>query len=648
MRSRPDCTRPTSPPTWIVPDADLVERPLDDRLLDVPPQCVGDGGSGSVEERVVQLVEVELVLEHAPDSRTADDLAPGRERSPGDEEADQPERDGDRARAVVLGDRGVHERLGRLVDPMQEWLPDAGDDDQAADRREHREHADRDEHRRGPFAVALVRVLLRELARLASEHREVEAERVEAGQQGADQPCGIEERPERVVACERRRDDSVLRPEAGEDRYPRECKRADEEGDVRARHERSQAAHPADVLLAAEVMDHDAGAHEQQRLEERVRHKVEDRVAVRTDPGRDEHVADLRHRRVRDDALDVPLHERDHSRDEERDRAEDRGEVLDVRRRLEDRARADEQVDAGGDHRRRVDQRGDRCGAFHRVREPGVEWDLRRLRHRAAEEAERDEVHRRRRQRVDVLEHAQVLERSRLPDEQDEPERERRVADRIHHERLLRSGHRFRAVVPEADQEVRREADETPAGEQEEEVPRLHEQQHREDEERHVGEVATLLVVAGEVAHRVPDDEPAHARDDQHHRARERVEEDLELDLEVARLEPGVSGREVLAVAVSLGPEPEEGDEGADERDEGRERRDPARRAPGDAPARESDRQGSRKGGKQTDPGAGDHPRSALAWSTSRSIRRRAIATIRPRPIATSAAATAITASAKI
>ena len=214
---------------------------------------------------------------------------------------------------------------------------------------------------------------------------------------------------------------------------------------MRARHERAQAAHPADVLLAAEVMDDDAGAHEQQRLEERVRHQVEDRVAVRADPGRDEHVADLRHRRVRDDALDVPLHERDHSRDEERDRAEDRGEVLDVRRRLEDRARADEQVDAGGDHRRRVDQRGDRRRAFHRVREPRVERDLRRLRDRAAEEAERDEVHGRRRQRVDVLEHAQVLERPRLPDEQDEPERERRVADRVHHERLLRGGHGFRA-----------------------------------------------------------------------------------------------------------------------------------------------------------------------------------------------------------
>ena len=145
-----------------------------------------------------------------------------------------------------------------------------------------------------------------------------------------------------------------------------------------------------------------AGGHEQQRLEEGVRHQVEDRVAVRPDPGREEHVADLRHRRVGDDALDVPLHERDDAGDEQRDRAEDRREVLDVGRGLEDRARADEEVDAGRHHRRRVDQRGDRSRAFHRVGEPRVERDLRRLRDRATEQSERDEVDGRRRERVDV------------------------------------------------------------------------------------------------------------------------------------------------------------------------------------------------------------------------------------------------------
>ena len=68
------------------------------------------------------------------------------------------------------------------------------------------------------------------------------------------------------------------------------------------------------------------------------------RPAARADA--DEHVADLRHRRVRDHALDVPLDERDHPRHEQRDRPQDRRQVLDVGGCLEDRARADEEIDA--------------------------------------------------------------------------------------------------------------------------------------------------------------------------------------------------------------------------------------------------------------------------------------------------------------
>ena len=317
---------------------------------------------------------------------------------------------------------------------------------------------------------------------------------------------------------------------------------------MRPRHDLLEAPHPPDVLLAVQVVDDEAGRHEQQRLEEGVCHEVEHRVPVRADPRRHEHVSDLRHRRVRDHALDVPLHERDGSRDQERRRTEPGSEVLDVGGGLEDGMRADEQVDAGGDHRRGVDQGRDRRRAFHRVREPGLERKLRRLRDRAAEQPERDQRDHRRWDAVHLLEDPEELERARLPDEEHARERERGVADRIHHERLLRGRDRLGLVVPEPDQEVRREADEPPADEEEQEVPGLDEQQHREDEERHVGEVATLLVVAVHVAHRVPDDESADAGDDEHHRARERVEQDLETHVEVAGRKPRVRRRELLAV----------------------------------------------------------------------------------------------------
>ncbi len=118
---------------------------------------------------------------------------------------------------------------------------------------------------------------------------------------------------------------------------PTRARIADEEREVRSRHDLLEATHPPDVLLAVQMMDDEARRHEQQRLEEGVCHEVEHRVPVRADPRRHEHVADLRHRRVRDHALDVPLHERDGSRDQERHRAEPGGEVLHVGGGLEDR-----------------------------------------------------------------------------------------------------------------------------------------------------------------------------------------------------------------------------------------------------------------------------------------------------------------------
>ena len=489
-------------------------------------------------------------------------------------------------------------------------MPDPWDDHQTADGREDGENSDRDEHGQRSFALAVIhvtRVCGPGFSRLASEDRVVEAKRVGTREERPDEPGDVERPAERPAGGEHGGEDPVLRPEACEGRDADQREDTDEERDVSSRHRAFQPSHPADVLLPAEVVDHDAGRHEEQRLEEGVRHQVEDRVAVGADSRGHEHVADLRHRRVGDHALDVPLHERDETGNEKSDRAQDGREMLDVGSRLEDRMSSHEQIDAGRDHRRRVDERGHRGRALHRVRKPCVERDLRGLGDCSAEQSERDEVHGRRRHRAGVLEDAEELERPRLPDEQHACQGERGVTDRVHHKRLLGGGHGFRSLVPEPDQEVRREADETPADEEQQEVAGLDEQQHREDEERHVREVPTLLVVAGHVAHRVPDDQPADAGDDEHHHARERVEEDLEADLEVTCGEPGVRGRDLFAVSRVGCPEPEEGDDGAAESDECRERRDPTGHASRDALPRERDRDCAGERREQTDPGASDH-----------------------------------------
>ena len=315
------------------------------------------------------------------------------------------------------------------------------------------------------------------------------------------------------------------------------------------------------------------GGEEEQRLEERVRHQVEHRARVRAEARADEHVADLRHRRVGDHALDVGLDERDQPGHQERRGAEPGGEILDHVRVLEQRMAAHDQVDAGGDHRRRVDEGADRRRAFHRVRKPGVERDLRRLRDGAAEQAERDQV----RDRAAVRrggEHAGVVELPGVLDQQEERERHRRVAERVHHERLLRRRDRRRPLLVEADQQVAREADHAPAGEQEQQVAALDEQQHREDEQRHVGEVAALLVLAVHVADRVGDDQRADAGDDQHHHDRELVDEQREAEVVRAGREPRPRGRRAGARARALAPHLDERDDRGREGAHRRQRRE--------------------------------------------------------------------------
>ena len=207
--------------------------------------------------------------------------------------------------------------------------------------------------------------------------------------------------------------------------------------------------------------------------------------------------------------------------DEQRQRADAGGRVLDRRRLLEDRVRARDQVDAGGDHRRRVDERADRRRALHRVRQPRVQRDLRRLRDRAAEQAERDEVHGRRRELPARL-RTTVAKAS-------EPVCgiSRKSASAIVASPKAFMMNAFFAAATALGRSCQKPIsryDERPTRPQptssSSRFAALHEQEHREDEERHVREVAALLVVAVHVADRVEDDQAADAGDDQHHHRR--------------------------------------------------------------------------------------------------------------------------------
>ena len=137
-------------------------------------------------------------------------------------------------------------------------------------------------------------------------------------------------------------------------------------------------------------VDHRAGAEEQQRLEEGVGHQVEHRRGVGRDAGGEEHVAELRAGRIGDDALDVVLHQADRGGEDRGRGADDGDDGERVRRVFEHRRQAADHEHAGGHHRRGMDQRRDRRRAFHRVRQPGVQAELRRLAHGADEQQQAD------------------------------------------------------------------------------------------------------------------------------------------------------------------------------------------------------------------------------------------------------------------
>ena len=141
----------------------------------------------------------------------------------------------------------------------------------------------------------------------------------------------------------------------------------------------------------AERVDDRAGAEEEAGLEERVREDVEHAADECADAAGEEHVAELRDRRVREDLLDVVLRQADRRREERREAADDRDDDHRVGREPEEHVAARDHVDARRDHRRRVDQRRDGRRARHRVGQPDVERELRGLAARADEEAEADE-----------------------------------------------------------------------------------------------------------------------------------------------------------------------------------------------------------------------------------------------------------------
>ena len=222
---------------------------------------------------------------------------------------------------------------------------------------------------------------------LAEEGHEDEAEDVDAGEQDGDHG----HRPHDVVAArEGGAEDLVLGPEAGEGDHADHRQGADEHRPERDGDLLAQAAHLAHVLLARHRVDHRARAEEHEALEEAVREQVEDAGHPGARPERQEHEAQRRDRGVGDHLLDVVLGDRDVRRVDGREGADAHDDEHRRVRVDEERVRARHHVHAGVDHGGGVDQRADRRGALHGVRQPDVQRELGALADGAGEEQQAD------------------------------------------------------------------------------------------------------------------------------------------------------------------------------------------------------------------------------------------------------------------
>ena len=117
------------------------------------------------------------------------------------------------------------------------------------------------------------------------ERKEEQPEHVEHSKQGCEQchtPC-------HWVLRKSLRQNFVLGKETRKGRNSGNSKNSDHECQIGDRQIFLQSTHPSDILFALQRMDYTAGAQEQQCLEERMRHHVENAARVSTEAKGHEH-----------------------------------------------------------------------------------------------------------------------------------------------------------------------------------------------------------------------------------------------------------------------------------------------------------------------------------------------------------------------
>ena len=437
------------------------------------------------------------------------------------------------------------------------------------------------------IAMVVMVIALAE-ALLAVEDEEVHAEGVESGDKDTGHHSEVGETGARDVRELDRFNDRVLGVETREEGRTDQGQRTDQRGDPSNRHVLAQAAHVADVLIVMHADDDRARGKEQQRLEESVRHQVEDRHGVGGSAQCNRHVSELGQRRVGNHALDVVLDNPEEAHEQRGDGTDDDDERERGGRQFEQRRHARYHEDTRGHHGRRVNQRGDRCRAFHRVRQPDMQRNLCRFTHRPDKQADTGHGHQRNRttlthQRIHgvgefggLLENLDVIQRTEISQDQADTEDEAEVTDTVDQEGLHVGKNRGRTGVPETDQQIGDQTDSFPAEEELHEVVAHHQHQHGEGEQRDVAEEAVVTRIFLHVADGVDMDHQRHEGHDQHHRGRQGVDHETDFKLVVTGGQPGIDRTVEGVASLNVLKDQHGSNEGNGNAGDGRGVRDPA------------------------------------------------------------------------
>ena len=303
-----------------------------------------------------------------------------------------------------------------------------------------------------------------------------------------------------------------------------------------------------------------------------------------------------------------------------------------------------------------MDQRGNRCGALHRVGQPCVQEQLRRFPHGSDEQQEGQKVRRiplgpeevqlRFRQFRGGGEDVIQLDAVDQEEQAHDAKRKAEIADPVNDESLDRGGVGAWFAVVEADQEIRGDANTFPAEEHLHEVVGGDQHQHGEGEEREIGEetraVAFAFVevlVMRHVADGIEVDERRHSGDDDQHDRGQPVHADSPVGGKRTALDPAHD----LDMLGRAGVEGEEHDPRQERSQQQKTGGQPLRASvTDDAPAEARD-DGTHERGEEDDGFHLAYPFITLTSSTSMVPRLRKKQTRIASPMAASAAATVST-----